>query len=785
MGNKYFIRFLIVTIMGCGCFESLAGQNQPEPLVDYFNSAAAQRLLKIGVDEVVFVKRKTFNANHFYTENVNSKWMPGGNLCVLNLKNGAIRELAPSLSGGVFNRFDVSYDAQKVVFGYRKEHAQGYRIYEVKVDGTDLRQLTFAQENEASLTRKYGSKAYHHATDDMHPCYLPDGGIAFVSTRCQYGIICNKRDQFTTSILYRMDGNGQNIRPLSNSTLSEASPVMLPDGRILYHRWEYNDKAAGNAKCLWAMRSDGSGSAEVYGNTLTQPETLIYARPIPGAAHKLVSLACTHCCPNNAMGTIITIDTTKNIRTKEPIEYITDDVDARQHNGFNFLVEGKWVFEKTGKPGRLFKDPYPLSEELFMVSMKPKGYTWNNPAAYDLYLLDSNGEVEPLFQSHSISCWHPYPLVPRERPSVAGAGVAPELAAQDRATCMVMDVYVGMPEVVRGTVKYLRIMEQVPRPWAARNRWAGDYDGMAHSAIGMGRLGLKVQYGVVPVESDGSACFEVPANRNIYFQALDENYMAVQTERTYVNYMPGETRSCVGCHETPDITPASVNGSITPLALQRVPSKPQSQPGDSAPQKLIDYQLQVQPVWDKHCVSCHSGAQPKGGLCLTGEPTRIYSRSYEALMTQKNSMRVPYVGEFQSGNENKGSADISYRNAYHSGSHTSPLVTVISNGRIPLHHPEAAEIRARLGKAHPTIKLTTAEFVNVVNWLDSFCQYYPSYWGLKNAGYKDQPFYRPQVQFKDALERKIPSAFAALYRNPPKLIKRSQNNNKKVLRQFL
>ena len=258
---------------------------------------------------------------------------------------------------------------------------------------------------------------YHHGTDDMHPCYLPDGGIAFVSTRCQYGILCNASDLFTTSVLYRMDANGKNIRALSNSSVSEAAPTLLPDGRILYHRWEYNDKASGNVKCLWTMRTDGTSSSEVYGNTLTQPETLIYGRYIPNSANKIVALASSH-WGNNALGTIITIDTSKDIRTKKPVTYITKDTDVRQHNGFNFLVDGKWIFDKTGVPGRLFKDPYPISENMFLVSHKPKGFKWDDRAAYDLYLLNGKGETTPLYQNSSISCWHPFPLVPRIVPQI-------------------------------------------------------------------------------------------------------------------------------------------------------------------------------------------------------------------------------------------------------------------------------------------------------------------------------------------------------------------------------
>jgi len=751
------------------------------PLVDRYNAEAGKGLIKQGVKEIVFIKRNTLDGNHFYTEYVNSTWMPGGNICVLNLETGKVRELVPELNSGVFNRFDVSFDAKKVVFDYRAKNEVGYRIYEVNVDGTGLRQLTFPEPDEAELVRLYGGKGYHHGTDDMHPCYLPDGGIAFVSTRCQYSILCNSADVYTTKVLYRMDADGKNMRALSNNPVSEAAPSLLPDGRILYHRWEYNDKAAGNAKCIWAMRPDGSGSVEIYGNTLTYPETLIYARAIPGAPNKLLSLASSHWGPNNALGTVITIDMTRNIRTREPLTYITKDVDAQAHSGFHFMIDGKWVHDKTGKPGRLFKDPYPISESLFMVSHKPKGYPWNHPNAYDIYLLNDAGETTPLYQDRSISCWHSYPLVPRTPPPVATSQINPVLAAKEMANCVVTDVYVGLTGVERGTVKYLRVMEQTSRPWTVRNRWKHDKHGMAHTALGIGRLGLKVQHGIVPVEKDGSANFLVPANRNIYFQALDENYMAVQTERTYINYMPGETRACIGCHELPGVAPpAPAGGLATPLALQRTPSELQPQPGDKRPEKVIDYLAQVQPVWNKHCISCHAGKTPKGNLDLTAKETTLYTVSYEALMKLNRPVQgISLAGEYDSANENKGSADISYRDAYVSGSHTSPLVAILSNGRIPVRHAEANTFAQRLIEAHKNVKLSEAEFVNVVNWIDAFGQFYPAYWGLKNVGYKEHAFYRPRVSFEDAIDRDIPATFTELYQNPPPSVPAPPKRKKK------
>ncbi|MEX0322825.1 MAG: hypothetical protein AB3N63_11745 [Puniceicoccaceae bacterium] len=738
-------------------------------LTDTFNQEAAKVLLDKGIEELVFIKRYTLNANHYYSEYVNSKWMPGGNLCVLNLKTGKVRELVPEFNSGVFNRFDISFDAKRVLFDYKESGVEGYRIYEVNIDGSGLRQITFPTKAEQELIDSYHLQNYHHGTDDLHPIYLPDGGIAFVSTRCQRGILCDAKDLFTTKVLYRMDMDGSNMQPLSFNPVSEAAPTLMPDGRILYNRWEYNDKAAGNAKCLWAMRPDGSGTVEIYGNTLTQPETLIYARSIPGSPNKVVSLATSHCCPNNGMGTVIIIDTTKNIRTREPLSYVTKDVDMQHHNGFHFLIDGEWVHDKTGRPGRLLKDPYPISEDLFIVSQKPKGYSWDHPHAYDLFVLDGEGNDTPLFTDKSISCWHPYPLVPRPVPPVSRAPLNAELAKANKAECIVTDVYVGMPGVERGTIKYLRIMEQIGRPWAARNRWVGDKNGMAHSAVGIGRLGVKVQYGIVPVEEDGSAYFQVPADRNIYFQALDENYMAVQTERTYINYRPGETRSCIGCHETPGATPVAARHHVA-AALKRPPSKPMPQPGDSRPEKVIDFMTQVQPVLDSHCVECHGSVDPEGGLELTGTETDLFTVSYEQLMRGKNDMGVPYIGEYESANEDRGSADISYREAYHSGSHTSPIATILSNGRVPLRNPNGEEITRRLVAAHEDISVTQEEFINVVNWLDSFGQFYPSYWGIKHKAFDDNPFYRPVVSFEQAVNPEAPNEFADLYTNPPEQV---------------
>ncbi|MDR1479476.1 MAG: NPCBM/NEW2 domain-containing protein, partial [Planctomycetaceae bacterium] len=291
------------------------------------NPEAAKKLVDRGIDELLFIRRFTYTSNHVYTDHVNSKWAPGGGICAVNLKTEKIREIVPELTrNGVVGWFDLSFDAKKIVFDLKKGNGEGYRIYEVNVDGTGLRQLTFPLPNESELIKKYHAE-YHHGTDDVDPCYLPDGRIVFASTRCQFSVLCDAGDNLTVKNIFRMNADGSDIKQLTYSPLSEATPTVHNDGRILYHRWEYVDKAAGNCKSIWSMNPDGSGTAEVYGNTITFPETKIQARAIPNEPNKIVMLGASHWI-NNALGSVIVVDTTKNIRSTEAMKYITDDVAA-------------------------------------------------------------------------------------------------------------------------------------------------------------------------------------------------------------------------------------------------------------------------------------------------------------------------------------------------------------------------------------------------------------------------------------------------------------------------
>jgi mono/diheme cytochrome c family protein len=355
-------------------------------------------------------------------------------------------------------------------------------------------------------------------------------------------------------------------------------------------------------------------------------------------------------------------------------------------------------------------DPYPFSEKYFLVSHNPTSSP-GEPAGYGIYVLDGWGNRAELYRDPAVSCFEPIPLRPRRRPTaiasvaatdkaVARAGAADE---EKTASLFIQDVYQGMTGIERGRVKYVRVMGALPWPWSER---------------GMNWVGMNVDvhrkrvYGIAKVHEDGSAYFSVPANENLFFQALDEDFMALQQMPTFINLMPGERRSCIGCHEPRGMAPSMAHGQ--PQALKHPPQTLVPQPGDTGP-RMVHYNADVQPVLNKHCVGCHGGENPKGRLDLTGVPTEQYNRSYENFI---NKGLVSYA-DCRYGRSNFRAVPPLTR-----GSHLSKLT---------------AQIRQDPCKAN----LTREEFVKIVTWIDANAPYYGTYRGKRDLKDKDQPDFRP------------------------------------------
>jgi hypothetical protein len=74
--------------------------------------------------------------------------------------------------------------------------------------------------------------------------------------------------------------------------------------------------------------------------------------------------------------------------------------------------------------------------------------------------------------------------------------------------------------------------------------------------------------GTAPLAPDGSFFVEAPADRLLHFQVLDSDRRVVGNQLTWIYPRPGETRSCVGCHENPHL---AAPAGRPPLASTRPP----------------------------------------------------------------------------------------------------------------------------------------------------------------------------------------------------------------------
>lgn len=554
--------------------------------------------------ELLFCKRVPTSYSHLVMQYYGWRVRPGGSLFVLEEpgESLAVRDILDGrLADGSILEPRLRYDGTRIVFSYvrcskkydPRELANDvddgfYHIWEVHADGTGLRQLT------------------RGPYDDLMPTYLPDGGIAFCSTRRRgyarcFGGQFSKRWHVYT--LHRMDGDGQDLHTISWHDTNEWFPAVSHDGLILYSRWDYIDRDAVTHQNLWATRPDGTNPVAVWGNATDSPHCTFQIQPIPGS-NKIVFTASAH--HSITAGSIAVVDSSRGNEGHYPITRITPEVPFPE--------------AETRDIKEYYAAPWPLSEEYFLVAYSPTPLVWepgaNRRDALGIYLLDAFGNRELLYRDPDIGSTNPCPLRPRRTPPIVESHLPDDPPATGEV--VLLDVYKGLGDVERGSLKRLRIVQIFPKTTNVANT----------PPIGMAREeNARAVLGTVPIETDGSARFLVPAQTPIHFQVLDEDGFAYQTMRSLTYLQPGEKVSCIGCHERRSLAPPRA------MAMNRPPSEIQPGPFDGRPFSYVEV---VQPVLDKHCVRCHSGEEPKGKIDLTGEPHKGFTRSYCTLSEGRN-----------------------------------------------------------------------------------------------------------------------------------------------------
>jgi len=647
---------------------------------------------------IVFMKRRRFISQmlheylgYFYDYGD----VAGGGVAILREpgRSPAVDDLVGGrLPRGNYTTLSLAFDAQTIYFAfaerapkkpdYYSPERRCFHIFAMGADGKHLRQLT------------------RGPYDDFDPCPLPDGHVAFMSTRRGgFGRCHNPWEPLPTYTLHSMNARGEDVRTLSFHETNEWHPSVLADGRIVYARCDYVDRSAANFHGLWVSNPDGTNPSILFGNYTKRINACYQPRAIPGSNRVIFVAGAHHAAVG---GSLVIVDPARTNLDPETGEDRFEAVET--------LTPEVCFPEAPGWPSSYFHSPWPLSEDYFLVAFSFDPLPGMGPRVKDenptgIYYFDRFGNMELLCREEGIACMYPIPLAPRPVPPVVPGSLDPGLG--DQGEFVLADVQRSLAPLPEGrAIRELRIFQVFPKTTThVANRPRIGYAN-AESA--------RMLLGTVPVESDGSAYFRVPAGKPVYFQAVDAAGRAVQTMRSVTYLQPGERRGCVGCHEPSGTAP--VRSAL--MATGRGPSAIRPGPDGTRP---FSYPRLIQPVLDKHCVRCHDGTQDpeKNPPVLTGRPDGPFTESYVGLR--------PYVRWYEWGA--KSIRPITTRPG-HAGADASPLSKILNDAT------HAAQV-----------DLSEADLRRIYIWLDGNGPFYGTYRDKAQRAQRDgKPVAVPQIQ---------------------------------------
>jgi hypothetical protein len=575
----------------------------------YLDAAVLRRAARLRphrdvLQRVVFTKHFLMGGSHYaYTEGQSDAqherhFRPGSALCLLHLDGlfASVEHLIDD-ADGVIRDPDVHYDGDRILFAWKKsDREDDYHLHEWNL-GTGQRR---------KLTEGLGFA-------DYEAVYLPDGNIVFNSTRSVQTVDCWWTE---VSNLFLCDGDGRFIRQVGFDQVHTNFPTVTWDGRVIYTRWDYNDRGQIYPQGLFQMNPDGTGQRALYGNNSYFPTTLIHARAIPGTRKYVAIFTGHHTTQKGWLG-------------------IIDPALGREENLGAWLIApvretAADRIDRYGQSGDQFLYPYPLSEQEFLVSFQPDGQ-----GQFGIYYIDQDGRRELLASDPAIHCNQPIPVRVRPRPTPR-----PSMVDYRRTTGQVLmqDVYqgLGLPGIPRGTITALRVIALEYRAaGVGENRNRGPAGGaLISTPISIqGAWDVKRILGTTPVHPDGSAFFQVPARTPLYFQAIDAQGHAVQTMRSWTTLMPGEVQSCVGCHDHKNSVPP-------PIGLSQAASHP-ARPLDEfyGPPRGFSFIQEIQPILDRRCVVCHHLDDPPAYLHDAEMPRGPWQRDHDQAIVPSFSLR--------------------------------------------------------------------------------------------------------------------------------------------------
>ncbi|HJL20138.1 MAG TPA: hypothetical protein RMH99_31015 [Sandaracinaceae bacterium LLY-WYZ-13_1] len=592
------------------------------------------------VEAVVFVSRafETEDGSHNVTGGNNQtidylRYTPGGGLMVLSppTPDGELRDLTAEggFEGVDVNGIDVSFDATQVVFSMRHADDNRYHVYVANLQGEpNIRQITFGD--------------YH----DVKPIFIPGDRIAFVTNQ-PYTEMGTRADEYNhsrvvTQIATVSIAAGDADRRLCSQNLSHsATPFLLSDGTIGFSRWEHLGPV--NDVKLFRMNPDCTNMVAIAGQFGKSFNSIVQAQEIePGV---FVTVATSRRGTIQA-GAVMEVDARSRTST-DPDLYI--DV---QQARFTSLTPQVPTGEDSPPSGvGRYRNPRPLpgasDVQSYLVSWADGDVNERNELAntapnFGIYMWDPETQERTLVYDDP-NMWDLYaiPVVPRDEPPVITPTVDANPDPSEPAVIGSIDVTAtSLNENVNGAQ-----FDGVPLGDALGEAvQMRVIEGFSSEIGSVGQFGLTLHEGAAilgetPIYEDGSWRAAVPAYLPYHLQPIDRFGLAIRNQMLWIQAMPGETRTCGGCHASRSET---VQPRMGPTTIAQQVGADMDTFRDIADRVELPWYgassvENVQDVLDRNCASCHDGgaSDPYAG--------RFYTVNVTTMEGEELEYQIPYL----------------------------------------------------------------------------------------------------------------------------------------------
>ena len=438
---------------------------------------------------------------------------------------------------------EISFDGLRIVFAGKRKAADAWNIFEMDIDGSNLRQVT-------SEPIDFRSPGYQSSLYTLKPIGVPSEPEYHLTFVARTGAI-NECGGSPATSLYACNLDGSAVRRLTYNLSSDMDPFIQSDGRLLFAGWQRSGLNHGllGRVALFGVNIDGTD----YAAFSTDEGNRIKHMPCTTAKGLAVFVEADKLQWDGA-GTLGSVRLRRPLHSYRPV--------TRESDG-------------------LFHSPSPLPDGAILVSRR------NSSDTHAVGRLDpSTGEFRLVFDDPAYHDIQAKAIYARPEPEGRSSTVNIE---DPNGKLYCLDVGLSDLKLPEGTVQRLRVIEGIPP--------SPDSHAL-QSAAAIPALAQRRILGEIDIEPDGSFNIEIPASTPIELQTLDADGIALR-RCAWIWAKNREPRGCIGCHEDGELTPENLLVEALTRPSVKLTLPPQRR-------RTVDFRRDIMPIVNSKCAGCHN-----------------------------------------------------------------------------------------------------------------------------------------------------------------------------------